>query len=219
MLKPNQYVSTVGSLLLAVVFALTLVACDSGGDNQGDVQNEFSFDITEVSPSSDAVAATKERQETSLNGFSFFFEGTDPSSDEEVFLIYFTQNNELGSQSSSSGLFGFAVRNTLRPGTANYNFVSLESDPDLSADFGMMLFESVENFGTGGGSAFSWYLSDGGTMQITTSADDRVEGTISADAMRVFFDGSTADTTRVTIGGEFTAKNADSFVGVSPFTP
>lgn len=203
--------------MLAVVLAFTVVACDSGGENQEDVQNEFSFDITEVSNASEAVTATTGNTQTTLNGFSFFFEGTDPNTNEKLFLIYFTQDSELSSESSSTGLFGFVIRNTLRPEADVYNFVSLDADPELSTDIGMMLFESVGDYGTGG--SFSWYLSDGGTMQMTTSSDNRVEGTISADAMKVSFDGTAADTTRVTIGGTFTAKNADSFVGISPFTP
>jgi hypothetical protein len=195
-----------------------VAACDSGGGASGDESfaNEFSFSISEVTPSAAPLAA--QQASSSLDGFSFFFEGTDPESNEDVFLVYFTQNNDLSAESSGQGLFGVVVRYGSRPGIGGGNFVSLDAEGAPTEDFGMMLLEGAENFGTAGGS-FNWYLSDGGTIDVTASSGDQVAGTINAEATRVAFDGSGTDTTRVTIDGSFAARSADSFVGFSPFTP
>jgi len=204
--------------LMATTLLLMVAACDSGGGASDDASfaNEFSFSISEVTPSAAPLAA--QQASSSLDGFSFFFEGTDPESNEEVFLVYFTQNNDLSDESSGQGLFGVVARQGSRPGVGGGNFVSLDTEVAPAEDFGMMLLEGAENFGTAGGS-FNWYLSDGGTIDVTTSSGDQVAGTINAEATRVSFDGSGTDTTRVTIDGSFAARSADSFVGFSPFTP
>ena len=51
----------VASLCLAAMVGLTLIACDSGGDSGTDssFQNEFSFDVTEVSGSNAAETAAQ----------------------------------------------------------------------------------------------------------------------------------------------------------------
>jgi len=213
----NRFVRTSVLGLAATILLLMVAACDSGGGtDEASFANEFSFSISELAPSAAPLAA--QQAPSNLDGFSFFFEGTDPETNDEIFLVYFTQNNELNAESSSQGLFGFVVRYGPRPGVGGGNFVSLDSDVELTDNFGMMLLEGAEDFGTAGGS-FNWYLSDGGTIDVTTSSGDRVEGTINAEATRVFFDGSTSDTTRVTIEGSFAARSANSFVGFSPFTP
>jgi hypothetical protein len=202
-------------LLLAVAVGMATVACDSGGDNDAapDVQNEFSFDVTTVSASGEAVTA--DEHETTLNGFSFFYEGTAPDTDEELFVVYFTEGDVLNEASSSEGLFGFVAREGLRPQSGTYPFVSFESGGDVQSEFGMILFENVGNVGTEGGS-LSWYIVDGGTIDLTTASDERVEGTISAEAINLTIDGTTSDSTRVTIDGTFTARTAESFVGFTP---
>lgn len=202
-------------LLLAVVVGLGTVACDSGSDSNSipDIQNEFSFDVNEVSESSEGITASEKAQAT-LSGFSFFYEGTDPDSDEEIFVMYFTETNDLNEESANEGLFGFVFRESLRPGEGTYPLVFLESDTEAQSDFGMMLFDSVGEFGAEGG-VFNWYIADAGSMDLGTSADDRVEGTISAEAMRLSVEGTSSDSTRVTIDGTFTARNAESFVGFS----
>lgn len=206
-------------LLLAVVVGVGTVACDSGGDNNStsDVQNEFSFDVTEVSESDDA-SATGRKAQTTLDGFSFFYEGSAPDSDEEIFVVYFTQENALNDASSSEGLFGFMARESLRPGSGAYALVPFESGGDgreIQSDFGMILFDNVGNFGSEGGS-LSWYLVDAGSVTLTTSSNDRVEGTINAEALNLTVEGQVSDSTRVTIEGTFTARNGESFVGLSP---
>lgn len=213
----NRFFRTSVVGLTATALLFMVAACDSGGgSDEESFANEFSFSISEVTPSAAPLAA--QQASTSLDGFSFFFEGTDPESDEDIFLVYFTQNNELSAESSGQGLFGFVVRSGPRPGTGGGNFVSLDTEGVPSEDFGMMLLEGAEDFGTAGGS-FNWYLSDGGTIDVTTSSGDRFEGTINAEATRVSFSGTEGDTTRVTIDGSFAARSADSFVGFSPFTP
>lgn len=218
MSKLNRVFQTFWVSLAAGALLFTLAACDSGGTNSEEpLANEFSFSVTEMTSSSTSLVA-KQQATTTLDGFSFFFEGEDPESSDKLFVIYFTQENDLSAESSNQGLFGFAVRHGQRPGIGTANFVSLASQSEPTDDFGMMLFESVGSVGAEGGS-FRWYLSDGGTLEVNTSNDDRVEGTINAEAMRVSIDGSVSDTTRVTIDGTFAARSADSFVGVSPFTP
>jgi hypothetical protein len=214
---PDRFFRTPIVGLAAMALLLMVAACDSGGGAEEEsFANEFSFSISEVTPSTAPLAA--QQASTTLDGFSFFFEGTEPESNEDLFLIYFTQNNDLSDESASQGLFGFVVRYGPRPGVGDGNFVSLDTVVEPTEDFGMMLLEGVGDFGTAGGS-FQWYLSDGGTIDVTTSSEDRVEGTINAEAMRVSFDGSASDTTRVTIDGSFAAQSANSFVGFSPFTP
>jgi len=203
-------------LLLAIVVGLTTVACDSGGDNNAapDVRNEFSFDVTTLSDSGDAATADESAQ-TTLDGFSFFYAGSAPESDEELFVIYFTQENVLNDESSSEGLFGFIARESLRPGSGTYPLGTFESGGDAQNDFGMILFDNVGDFGTEGGS-LSWYVVEAGTVNLTTSSDDRVEGTVSAEALNLTLDGNTSDSTWVTIDGAFTARNGESFVGFTP---
>lgn len=210
----------VASLCLAAMVGLTLIACDSGGDSGTDssFQNEFSFDVTEVSGSNAAETAAQGNAVETLEGFSFFFDGTNPESGDQSFVVYFTQENALNDGSASDGLFGFVFRESLRPGNNTYNFVSLDSEPDLQTDFGLMLVENIGDFGTAGGS-YSWYLGEGGTIEMTTSDNDRVNATINAEALKVSFGGSTTDTTRVRIEGTFSARGTDSFVRFSPFAP
>ncbi len=218
-IRPFQ-LHAAASVIFAVLVGLVLVGCDSGGSNStaSTFQNEFSFDIAAV-PTTDALAtAPGATVGATLDGFSFFFEGADPETGEDVFVLYFTQENELSTASSSQELFGFAIREGLRPGAGVYDFVSIDADLSPENDFGMILIESTGDVGTGGGS-LSWYIAETGTIELATSADDQVGGTVSAEALKVTFDGAATDTTQVTIDGTFAAKNAESFVGVSPLTP
>lgn len=220
----TRHLHTVASLCLATLVGFTLVACDSGGDNGADssFQNEFSFDITEVSASNTeataAATAAQGKASETLEGFSFFFDGAHPESGDQTFVVYFTRDNVLNDGSTSEGLFGFVFRESLRPGNDTYNFVSLDSEPDLQNDFGMLIIESIGDFGTAGGS-YSWYLGEEGEIEITSSDDDRVDATVNAEALKVSFGGSTTDTTRVMIDGTFSARSANSFIGFSPFAP
>jgi hypothetical protein len=216
-MRRSTHIHSYSSLLLALLLSVTLVACDSGGsdgDDGGGTQfaNEFSFEITESTAS-----ATNKSTAATLNGFSFFFEGTDPETDSEAFVLYFTGEDELNSSSTSQGLFGFAVRETLRPSTGTYSLISLD-DEDPGTNFGMVLLEGADDFGSGSGS-FTWHIADGGTIQLTTSEGDRVDSQVSAQVMQVTFDGTTSDTTRVTISGQFAAENGESFIGFQGFTP
>lgn len=211
---------TTASLCLAAVVGLTIIACDSSGDNGNDTsfQNNFSFDITETSGSTAAATAAPGKAVSTLEGFSFFFDGTNPESGDQAFVVYFTQENALDDGAANEGFFGVVFRESLRPGSNTYNFASLDSEPNPQSDFGMMIIEGIGDFGTDGGS-YSWYLGEGGTLEMTTSSDDRVDATVNAEALRVSFDGTTTDTTRVTVDGSFSARSADSFVGFTPFIP
>lgn len=205
------------SLCLVGLLTVTLVSCDSDGGNEDTgptFQNNFSFEVTEGSSSSTTV----EGDRTTLEGFSFFFTGTDPESGDEIFVVYFTEEDEIGEASAQQDLFGFLVRERLRPRTGTYNLVSFESDPDLQTDMGMMLIQNIGEFGMEGGS-YGWYLGEAGTVEVTRSSDDRVDATIRADAKRVSFSETTVDTTQVEVTGQFSAQGAESFVGFSPFAP
>lgn len=197
---------------------LTLVSCDSGGDTEDTgptFQNNFSFEVTDGSSSSTTANA---EDRTTIEGFSFFYAGTDPDSGDQIFVVYFTQENEIGEESAQKDLFGFLVRERLRPGTGTYNLVSLDADPGAQDDMGMMLIQNIGEFGMEDGS-YSWYLGEAGTVEITRSSDDRVDATIQADAKRVSFSQSTVDTTQVEITGQFSALGAESYVGFSALTP
>ncbi len=219
-IMPAHRLRTAFLLCLAALVGLTLVACDSSGGDGTDpsFQNAFSFNVTEAPNPSTTATAAQGKTASTLEGFSFFFDGTSPESGDETFVVYFTQENILNDGTASEGLFGFVFRESLRPGNGSYNFVSLDSDPNLQDDFGMMIIESIGDFATGDGS-YSWYISENGTLEMTTSSDDRVDATISAEALKVSFDGTATDTTRVAIDGSFSARSADSFIGFSPFAP
>lgn len=215
------------ALLLAVLLTTTMVACDSSGDTAEDPQflNEFSFSITDVESSSSATAdarrvvAQQSSSAQELDGFSFFFEGKNPETGDEAFALYFSSGEELTSESTSEGLFGFAFRESSRPSTGAYNFGALdgENGPPM-AEFGMIVFENIGDLGDFE-SGFTWYFVDGGTIDLTSSGSGRVDGELRAEAMRLSFDGMNTDSTRVLIEGTFASDDVETLVNFDALTP
>lgn len=194
-------------LCLALFFGLT--ACDSGGSNGGGVNNEFSMDVTPKSSSSGSVNAKAALRDTTISGFSFFYSGQN-SDGEDAFGLYLSGNESF--DNPQQGLFGFFARNSRRPGTGSYNLVSLEQEFDSGNFIGVL----YEDFG-GDFRDAPFYVPQGGTVDLNTSNDDEVSGTVTIPtAYAITFDltttPATVDTTEVRIEGSFTAKNVDNFV-------
>lgn len=215
------------ALVLAALFTTTMVACDSSGDTAEDPQflNEFSFSISEVESSSSTtsnargVVAQQSSSVQELNGFSFFFEGTDPETGEEAFALYFSSGDELTSESTNEGLFGFAFRESPRPSAGTYGFGALDGENGPpTAEFGMIVFENIGDFGNSE-TGFTWYFVDGGTIDLTSSGSGRVDGELRAEAMRLSFDGMTSDTTRVLIEGAFVSEDVETLVNFETLAP
>lgn len=195
-----------------------LVACDSGGDNEEEIDNHFELEITEASAEAEGQATPK--TERDLSGFSFFAEGTDPETGESAFGLYFNDSESIDEQSAQQGLFGIAVRQGGRPSTGSYSVDFSEEDFGLGSSLGLVLFENVEDIQNGA----SYYFGTSGTINFNTSSDREVGGSINVEAMRIQmqFDESnnefSSDTTDVLITGEFTARNAETFLppGITP---
>lgn len=139
---------------------------------------------------------------------------------ESGFGLYLSDEASFGEESAHQGLFGLAVRKGGRPSTGSHAINTSEEGIDLGSSMGMILFEDVGEIENGA----SYYVGTGGTVDVETSNDRRMSGTFEVEAMHVQFqfDSSTGevsgDTTDVVITGEFTAKNADTFLppGAAP---
>lgn len=199
---------------------LVLAACDSGGGNEEEINNQFQLEISEVGETETANATVAAKDQKELTGFSFFAEGTDPETGESGFGLYLSDDESFGEDSAQQGLFGLAVRQGGRPSTGSHAITASEDGIDLGNSMGMILFEDVGEIQNGA----SYYIGTGGSIDFETSNDRRVSGTFDVEAMHVQFqfDNSTGevsgDTTDVVITGQFTAKNADTFLppGVAP---
>lgn len=196
------------ALLVAGLLTLSLSACDSGGSNEDDdsINNRFSLEITPTGGSSSAAKAPAE----TIEGFSFFATGQDAETNEQGFGIYMSNEENFGESSAQQGLFGIAVRLSGRPPAGSYSLADvMNNDTGLESgsDFGFILFRSIDS------ESGAVYFATGGTIELTTSNDDRIEGTIEADAMALDFSSGQSEPTPVTITGSFTARNATTFLG------
>lgn len=186
-----------GTLLLALALVLGLTACDSGGSN----------DDNNGSTSPETVSMSIGGAEVELN--AFFASGTDPETGEEGFLIYLTEASDLsgGSGFQTGDAFGIIGRASTRPVTGTYTFMDAdfnETDEDLLRDqFIFVYFEGL------GGEDGRIILSDGGTLELTTSNSDRVAGTFDIDATTATFTGSEES---ISIAGSFNAPGTSFFI-------
>lgn len=192
--------------LLPLLIGLT--ACDSGGSNGDSIDNKFSLDISPKNSSSGSVAAKALRDKT-LNGFSFFYSGQNEDG-EDAFGLYLSGNESF--DDPQQGLFGFFARNSLRPDNGQYNLATLEQG-FASGNFVGVVYE---DFGTDFRDE-PFYIPQGGTIDLNTSTEDEVSGTVTIPtAYAITFDltttPATVDTTEVSISGSFTAKNVGNFV-------
>jgi hypothetical protein len=209
------YPRSISILLFALCLALTTVGCDSGGDD-GSVSFENRFEL-EVTPTGTASsAASKQTATTTLDGFSFFVDATDPESGENIFAIYFTGQDQLGQQSAQNGLFGFVSRLGSRPAAGTYSFASTDTPGAFEDDFAMILFEDVGNFSGTPNTPYTYYVSTGGSMTLDRSDADRVTGSLSVQATRLTFDPqdpSGLTETSVTVTGTFDSDDANEVIG------
>lgn len=198
-------------LLLPVFFGIS--ACDSGGSNEEEVNHEFSFTITPTSSSSTDGAVPK-ISEKSLNGYSFFVDADDIEEvEEQAFVVYFSGNESLSQQNATQGLFGFVARQSSQPGTGEYTITDGSNGQPTSSEFVGWLYENLTN--TQGS---PYYFIQSGTLELTTSNDNEVSGTITGTATAYTFSSSGVTEETVDVSGSFTAKNLDSYVPFDEYT-
>lgn len=195
----------------ALLSAFVLSACDSGGSNGDTVQNEFSLDISPTASTQAPMA--KAGPDTTISGFSFFFSDTNPEGDE-AFVIYFTGNDKFSTQSVQQGLFGFLGRNGLRSdlGTGSFDVVNTDKGFN-SGKFVGILFEDFETSSQFGSNPY--YVPESGTIDISKSTSNEVEGSVDLSAYKLQIDTSgatpTVDSTQVNITGNFSAKDVGQY--------
>jgi hypothetical protein len=209
------YPRSITLLLVALCLALTTMGCDSGGDD-GAASFENRFDL-EIAPTGTANAVdAKQTAVTTLDGFSFFVDATDPETGENIFAIYFTGQDQFGQQAAQDGLFGLVLRNGSRPAAGTYNFASTDAPNAFEDDFAMILFEDVGNFSGTTSTPYTYYVSTGGTMTLDRSDADRVTGSLSVQATRLTFDPQDpagVTETSVTVTGTFDSDDANEVIG------
>lgn len=203
-------------LFAALSASLALSSCDFSSVADRVIDNTFSLTIapttnaqSTVAPSSDAA------RDKTVDGYSFFYDDTNPETDEQVFALYFTGGESLGGD-AEGGLFGFFARNSDRPG-AGKSYTVVQQDQDLSrSNFVGALYEE---FGSGDYQGAPYYLPTSGLLTINESSSDEVAGSINVEALKVTVDTTerpAVDSTRVEITGEFTARDVseDQFLGL-----
>ena len=209
------YPRKISFLLLALVLAFTTLGCDSGGDD-GAASFENRFEL-QIAPAGTANAGVvKQSATTTLDGFSFFVDATDPETGDDVFAIYFTGQDQFGQQAAEDGLFGFVLRLSSRPSTGTYNFASTDSQSAFEDEFAMILFEDIGNFDGTTAASYTYYVSTGGNMTLDQSDAGRVSGSLSVQATRLTFDPQNpagVSETDVTVTGTFDADDANEVIG------
>lgn len=196
---------------LCLVPALGLTACDSGGSSGGEINNEFSLDVTPKGSSEGATAQAL--RDKTLEGFAFFYSGQKPNG-EDAFGIYLSGSDSF--DSPQEGLFGFlGALNTTRLGTGEYSVIEPEQGLS-SGSFGGVFYEDL------GGDFRNapFHIPQEGTVELTTSNESEVSGTVTIPtAFSITYDLTatppTIDTTEVQITGSFTAESVDSFAEFS----
>lgn len=204
-------------LLLATALVFSLSACDSGGSNEDDDEPDVEEGRTEVSIDGDASG--------SFDGYAFFVEDTYEDTDSTsrpVFGIMLSEMDELpdpeedGEEFFPEGEFIVMVRESGRPDVGQHSFTEfdVEGDDDElnSEDFIAVAWSMMDDANS---FASNLYFSDGGTLNITSSSDDRVAGNFEINAVGFSFsmDGDDFDEeeTNITIEGAFDAKSANTF--------
>lgn len=211
--------------LALVPLLLVFSACDSNGDDEEVTNNEFTLDVTSTSSSS--ALSPKSARDTTLEGFSFFYDGQDPETGEEVFAIYLNGTDDFSQTSAQEGLWGFLARKSSRPSTGTYDVGALPHTDGLNEDeFLGLIYEQIDAQ-QGGMITAPFYFTESGTITLNESTDNRVSGTLDLSAAAITVDVDTTggtptiitDTTDVAITGSFAAQNVENFASVSPATP
>lgn len=198
----HRSLSPLSTLFVALLpLVLVLSACDSGGSNDNAVNNEFTLTIE---PQSNSSSAAVEAQQEEVNGFSFFYDGEDPNTGEQVFGIYLSNEESFSEQSASDELFGFFARDSGQPSSGTYSFTD---DPSgNTGDFGGVLYKDIGDF-----QSAPFYVIDSGTLNLETSNDDEVAGSIQVSGTKFIITESSIEQEPVSITGEFSAKNVETF--------
>lgn len=191
--------SALTCLLLSLALVLSLAACDSGGGNgDGDGPGEQPFE------DSFTLNVTGEGVDESFEGASFFGEVTEEG--ETVFAIYFGEADEEtpGDINPNDGFFGVFVRQSGGGvSTQTYTVADIEAS-NIAPD--AFLFALISDSGT------SLIGSRSGTLTITSTSNNTIEGTFDMEGVRII--GTTGAETDVTISGSFQAEDATSFNGL-----
>jgi len=203
-------------LFAALSASFALSACDASSVADQVIDNTFSLTISSTTNATSAGASDSNAlRDKTVDGYSFFYDDTNPETDEQVFAIYFTGGESLGGD-ATGGLFGFLARNSGRP-EAGKSYTVVQQDRDLSrSNFVGALYEE---FGSGDYQGAPYYLPTSGLLTINASSSDEVAGSINIEAVKVTVDTTgrpAVDSTRVEITGEFTARDIseDQFLGL-----
>lgn len=196
----SNLLSRAGLLLLALLL-LPLTACDSGGSNDDE---EVGVEDGRVNVSIDGEASG------SFDGFAFFYEYTDPDTDETFFGLVLTNTNT--ETPNATGEFITIVRQSSRPGTGTYSFANADDDLDTD-DLQSDLFVAIVSSATTDQEVFGFYVSDGGSLTIDQSSDNTVAGSFELNATGFRFTSGSQEPEEVTITveGAFNANPSSSF--------
>ncbi|MGI9625620.1 MAG: hypothetical protein ACR2QM_02180 [Longimicrobiales bacterium] len=172
---------------LGGVFALALAACGDDTPTQvtdPDFTGSFTATIT------GAASAT-------ITGVAIFASGTDPVTSEASWVVYLATNPQNPGASTEAIYF----TGPGSPSAQSYNIADLNEDPDVPA---------------GGAGAFviatpgttpAFFLSDGGSLQITSLDATRMDGTFNIDATGLIIEpGGMAMQGTVNVQGSFEAE-------------
>lgn len=192
------------TLVLVFLPLFVLAACDSGGSNGGEINNEFAFTVTPSSES--ASVSAKAASQKDVSGFSFFYDAENPETGEQVCGIYLSGNESFSTQSVAQGLYGFIARASECPSSGTYDLTSGAGGIE-SSQFAGVLYEDVSNI-----QSTPFYVIESGTLTIDESGSNKVSGSVEATGTSYTFTGSEYEQETVTITGTFTAKNVEAFV-------
>lgn len=166
--------------LFFTLLVLFFAGCDSNDpedidDIAGTFEIEISGDINQTITGVQAAFGAGTNSQTGVTGFGLTMGATNGTAAQSISL----------------------VRQNGRPGTGNHTIAnfSLGSDPEEIAN---ELF--IGTFSTGS----DVFYSTGGTLNITSSSENRLEGTINMTAQSIL--GSMAE---ITVQGSFAAVGAD----------
>ncbi|MES3629061.1 MAG: hypothetical protein PPP56_02730 [Longimonas sp.] len=190
--------SWLGIVLVATAVLLVgVTGCDTADSNDSDEED--------LPP--ETLILNVDGEETELN--AFFSADVDPQIEEEVFFIYFTEDDtvEFDEFQRTAGLFS---RLGERPGIGTYAVTNIEEDAIFGTEDD---FRETSQFGF----AFwknaiplppdSLLASNSGEVTLRTSDEDRVTGSFEIDATRTTFDeqGELDDQEDVSVEGAFHA--------------
>lgn len=195
------------------IFAVLLLlligsGCDSGGDS-ADFKNDFSLTIQSLNPRTET--ATRKSSQKDLSGFSFFYDGENPDSGKQVFVIYLSDSENFSSQNVTQGLYGFIATLSERPEPGTYQLTS--PNPILvPGEFSAVVYEDFAN-----PQQVSFHVVGNGRLTIGASTQNRVVGSINATGTSYLPSDSSGTQKAINVNGSFTAKSVGSFV--APATP